>query len=383
MAVLGAHQRLDYVIEGSPWGDGSGGAKTYASNPNTYATCTGSINTNTLTLGSAILNNGDVFIIHQTQGAGYGQWQFNKVASGGGTTTITTLKPLVYAYVAGAQVIKFTMDTTINFSTNIAPTAWNGSVGGIFVFVAKTSYANTGGYQNTGGCGYRGGSAVSGTRQTGYCGESILTGQNTYRQYQAVYNGGGAGLGDDGSASGAGGAGGGHNGAGNNGNSVGSVQGGQGGISGYDSADGLIMNFGGGGGSGGTDDGDGAASGGGGTGGGIIMIFAKSVSLTNILYAYGGGGGSGGSWSGGGGGGAGGFVFIACETAALGTNLVNVSGGALGSGGNGGSGGAANQGKIAVHHLSTVTGSTTPSYNDQSDPTLKENPPGGYFYMSS
>src|SRR5258708_2588576 len=168
MSNLNAWQKLDRVIAGRPFGDGAAGNSTISSDPNTRATASGSSGSSSLTIGSSVLSNGDVFVIHQTQGSGHDQWEINKVLSGGGTTSITCFAPLHYSYGSGAQVIKFSMNSNVTVN-NHTIAGWDGSKGGIEVICGRISVVGSGTITGT-GTGFRGGSN-SGSSADGQQGE--------------------------------------------------------------------------------------------------------------------------------------------------------------------------------------------------------------------
>ncbi len=359
MAVLNAWQKIDRVLTGLPFGDGSAGNTTISADPNTRATGSGTAALTALTLGTAILSNGDVFVIIQTTGTGNYQWEINKVASGGGTTSITCSQALQYTYGTGAQVIKFSLYDAVTLGSFTIPT-WGGSTGGIAVICGKTSIGGTGTITGN-GKGYRGGAKRDNNDGPANQGEGGPGAGTT----STAANGNGGGGGNQ-----AAGGGGGHGAAGGNGgNAV--LTGGTGGAA-SGAADMTTLSLGGGGG--------GSAHGGGGSnnangspGGGALILISKSIDISGITVVnlYGTDGGAGTSrGSGGGGGGAG---LLVCQTATLGTNKIVATGGAGGTGGDANAnGGAGGTGRIAVHHSGTVTGTTNPTFNDTTDSSLVE-----------
>jgi hypothetical protein len=107
----------------------------------------------------------------------------------------------------------------------------------------------------------------------------------------------------------------------------------------------------------------------------VVLICAREIEITGNIYS---GGQNGSSASGpgtevsGGGGGAGGSILLQCQTATLGSGKITAVAGTGGSGYvNGGNGGSGSTGRIAVHHSDTVTGTTSPSYDDTTDGSLK------------
>jgi len=376
MAILNSWQKLDRVLPGTPFGNGSAGNVTISSDPNTRATASGSATSTSLTIGSAILSNGDVFVIHQTQGTGVTQWEINRASSGGGTTSITCQTALQYTYGAGAQVIKFPLNDAVTLG-NFTQTSWDGSTGGVTVVCGKTSIGGSGTVTLSGNNGATSGSGSSDA--AGGIGRGFNGGNGRYGSAasQGVGTGGagagskaanGNGGGGGNSAGGDGGGGGGNSAAGGNADSA-NGNGGAGGAA-VGAADLTTMSIGGGGG-GSRRDGTGAGErGGGGAGGGIIILISKAIDISSATITANGGNAGGTYW--GGGGGAGGSGLIVCKTAVLGTNKITATAGAaVTHGGNG------SVGRIAVHHSGAVTGTTNPTFTDQSDPALIETNP--YF----
>jgi len=385
MAVLSSFQKITRVLPGMPFGSGADGAYSSATIPTlTKDSCSGTATSTTLTTAGSTFANGDILLIHQTRGTGAGQWEINKVASGGGSTSLTLQVANHYTYTdsgaSQAQAIKIPQYTnvTVQSGTWTVP-AWDGNVGGIGVFASKGTVMVTGNVTGA-SIGFRG-TASDGAqiRLTGYQGEGT-SGDNTTRSTSANGTGGGGGEYASGGAGHPGaGAGGGHALAGSNGGSgdpgVGGTQGAQGG-----SADLVTAIFGGSGAQGGTDQSNPATAGVGGNSGGGWIIFARNIvfSGTNNVNGANGTNSSNSSWGGGGGGGSGGFCLIACSTATLGSNLITATAGTGGTGG--GTGGTGSVGRIAVHHSGTVTGTTNPSFTDITDGSLIEM--GGSFIFS-
>ena len=349
MANLNAWQKIDRVVSGRPFGDGSGGNTTISSDPNTRATASGTAASSSLTIGSAILSNNDIFVIYQTRGTGVGQWEINMVASGGGTTSITTKVALKYTYTTCAQVIKFTMYDAVTVNAFTLP-AWDGSTKGISVICGRTSITVSGDITAT-AKGFRGGEyggANDAKQGESYLGLGIQS---------ASPNGGGGG----GSQNAASGGGGGYGGAGSNGTGTTPGQGGNT----YGSADLTALHLGSGGG--------GAAFGGHGVtsgfiGGGAVILISKAITLSSAPKVNG-QGTTGGEDTGGAG--SGGSVLVVCQTASLGSAICTATGGTCtgASSNNGGNGGV---GRIAVHHSGTVTGTTSPTFTDVTDAGLIE-----------
>jgi len=383
MGVLNLWQKITRVLPGQPFGPGKDGAYSSATIPTLIdLSCSGTAAFTTLTTVGTTLANGDVVLIHQTRGTGVGQWEINRVSSGGGTTSLTLQTALKYTYTdsgaSQAQAVKIPQytDVTVQAGTWTVP-AWNGNVGGVFPIAVKGTLTVTGNITGNGGAagsstsdngtygtggGFYGGGNRAGNG-AGYCGE----GTAGAAAQSASKNGNGAG-GPTVNANYVGGAGGGHSGSGTNGTGGSPVAPG-GNVAG--SADLITLVFGGGGSGGGKDNANDAV-GGGGSGGGIVILFVKNIQIAGGITVNGGAGGSGaGGPDAGGGGGAGGSILIVCATGSLGT--TKATSGAGGGGGGGSVGGAGSTGRIAVHHSGTVTGTTNPTFTDTTDTTLVEN----------
>jgi hypothetical protein len=380
MATLNSWQKITRVQTGQPFGSGGDGAYSSATVPTlTKDSCSGTSSSTTLTTSGSTFANGDLLLIHQTRGTGVGQWEINKVSSGGGTTSLTLQTALQYTYTdsgsSQAQAIKIPQytDVTVQSGTWTIP-AWDGNTGGILVFGATGTVTVTGDITGTGTAGVNGAN-TSPSNGGGFVGGISKASPSTQAvqgegsaaagsaSTSANGNGGGGAYSGDGIA---GGGGGGNGVAGSNGTDQASatVKGTGGSTSG--AADLTTMTFGGAGG-GGASNGD-ADSGSGGNGGGILVIFGATISVSGTINVGGGNGGTTGSSSAdntGGGAGAGGSILIGCDTATLGTTKLLASGGTGGVGfRSGGDGGA---GRIAVHHNDTVTGTTTPTFTDTTD----------------
>jgi len=374
MAVLNAWQRPDRVLSGKMWGDAKDGSATISSCPNTVATVSGTATQYTGVAGSTAFADGDLVILWQTQGTGYGQWEFNMVVSGGGTTSLVFKTALQYTYGTGAQIIKVPRYTTATVSAHSIE-AWNGSVGGVEVIVAKTNISINGAINGV--AGYLGAAShpvppidTPGTQGEGTAGPRGSTSVN------ANGNGGGAGQWASENKGTSGGGGGGNATAGATAPTAyqngGSSAGGTGGIA-VGASDLITICLGGGGGSGACN-----ASGGGGAGGmggGILILISKTITIGAGVSVNGVVGSNGWVNGAGGGGGAGGSILVVCETATLGTNNATATAGGAGTGTDqttAPNGGAGSAGRIAIHHKGTVSGSTSPAYTDVSDATLFE-----------
>lgn len=369
MAVLNDFQKITRVLSGQPWADGADGSATVAADPNTRATITGTATQTTGTAGSTAFANGDLVILHQTQGTGAGQWEVNKVASGGGSTSLTFQVAHHYTYGTGAQIIKVPRYTTSTVEAH-SVTAWNGTTGGVEVICAKTSITVSGALNGV-GLGFRG--------SAGNHAAQVIQGEGTVGvgSGSTAANGNGSGGSSHDSSINAGSAGG-H--AANGGQGDNDADGVPGGIVG--SSDLIDMNLGGAGAGAYTHLGSMTGSTIGGAGGAIFIFISKSVILSSTVsvtgqVAVGEQGESSTSRKTTAGSGAGGSILIISETSTLGTNQATSLGGAsdTASGAEPFSGGAGSVGRIAVHHSGTVTGTTSPTFTDVADASLVEATP--------
>ncbi|MCK9370756.1 hypothetical protein M0R04_12675, partial [Candidatus Dojkabacteria bacterium] len=358
----------------SYFGDGSDGALTISANTTEApidSACTGSSGSTTLSATNASFAAGQKVFIHQTQGTGAGNRQFNKIISYS-TGTITLETALNAAYVTGAQVRVMKQYTTVTIDSGKTYTAkaWNGTVGGILAYYANTSTTVTGSISASGVTGLLGDSSspIAGASTGGFRGGDLITSASKQGESStgvgsvstaANGNGGGGATGAD-ASNGGGGGGGGHATAGGNGRSVGTGVGGTGG--GTVGAASLSTIFFGGAGGGGNS-GDTGNDRSGSSGGGIIIAASLAITVTGSIVSNGGSDGSEAHFEGGGG--AGGSIWIQAQTATLGTGLITASGGTGFSGtGNGGSG------RIHIDYLTSYTGTTTPTLDATQDGTL-------------
>jgi len=350
MANLNAWQKINRVVSGRPFGNGSDGAYSSATIPTmANSSCSGTAASSTLSVSANSWSNGSVLLVHQSRGTGVGQWEINGISSGGGTTTLTTQRPLNYTYTdsgasqAQVTIVKQYTDVTVQSGTwNVS--TWSTNVNGILCFAAKGDVTVTGTI-SANGDGYAGG-ARAGDPGSPAAGEggSGLPGS------QATGAGQGGGNGTAGSGGGYGVAG-----TGARGGSV------------YGSADLTSLSFGGGGSGASANPSSNASAGA--KSGGAIFIFAKNISgITGGITATGDNSANTSDRSGGGG--SGGAVLIVCSTATLGTNKVTAGGGTAGTADSPGTAGGV--GRIAVHHFGAVTGTTSPTYNDTADTSLIE-----------
>ena len=95
----------------SPWaerfGNGSDGAGSAGSDVQTTFSATSGSTSATFGSGTGFAD-GDLLLIHQSRNGGttVGAWEFNKIASGGGTTSVTLAYATTNAYNTTAQVYK-------------------------------------------------------------------------------------------------------------------------------------------------------------------------------------------------------------------------------------------------------------------------------------
>ncbi len=361
--ALNAWQKVNYVLPGNPYGNGTLGGLNITSNTplsTTYASISGPSGNTALTISPGTFSNGDILVIIQMRGTGVGQWEFARVLSGGGTTTLTLTKNKTYTYTdsgnSQAMATKLMMYGSVNTSGGAiwSVPEWNFNTGGLMAIAANNvfnhssaSIANYGGGGishdgNLTGGGYKGGTngsiATLGEQGEGTAGLGVSNSQQ---------NGNGGGGGDDASNPGGGGSNGSLGGSGG-------AQGVRGDLSGNEELTNITP--GGGGGQGG--DRYGTLGGAGGSGGGIVMIFGKRIILSGVINVY---GGQGYSWGGGdrgaGGGGAGGSLLLCGNYIDIGEDKINTAGGAVVTGGLEGG-----KGRIAAHYGSTLLGSVSNSY---------------------
>ncbi len=374
------------------FGSGSDGT-SYAVPAN--AGCSGTASATALTIDAAsTFADGDLVMIHQTRGTGVGLWELNKVASGGGTTTLTLAHALINTYTdsgaSQAQIIELKEYENLALTGTTTVSAWDGNKGGIIAFLDKGTTSgssatlalngSTGATANgttltsavTTGGGFRGGYG----RQTGSSG-SGRQGEGTAadggESSAANGNGGGAAYGTGGAGSASGG-GGGNGAAGSVGNSDEQTDGNGGGAVGVASL--VTANFGGGGGGCFSRDGVTQTVASGGSGGGIAFVFSKTLDLTGITINANGGAGGDGSRKGDGGSGAGGSILIKCTSATLGTNKATAAAGSTV-----GLGGAAGAGRIHIDYSGSYTGTTSPTIDVTNDLTIIEAASGAFFQM--
>lgn len=252
------------------------------------------------------------------------------------------------------QYKNLTIDNAITF----APSAWNGTKGGVIFFRASESI-NINGSLNVQGLGYRGGSRTVQGIYVGYQGESYVGGFDTTRSIAANFGGGGGGDGT-GNVTGSGG-GGAH---GENGVSGAGTAGkfGAGGANYANAPSKLFLGSGGGAGSNDNDVANGPYGGAGGHGGGIVIVSSPVITVSGSLQAAGNNGenayagSAGDNETGGGGGGAGGSIILSGERINLGSNFTYVTKGSGGTGAQ--TGGIGGDGIIHVLYAESYEGST-------------------------
>lgn len=352
------------------YGDGrSGSAQGISGTVNTYATCTGSAGTRTVTTALSVAI-GDLVTLIQTQGTGAGVCETVRAATATSAGSFTTTKALDNSYVSGAQAIKVPQYSGGTTGALTVPN-WNGSTGGIGVIfsngpltIGSTSAAN-GGNGATGsgngarpaggvGAGFGGGAGHSANPSQANQGDSS-TGNGAASN--AANGSGGGGAMTSGPSVGRDGGGAGYVTVGDPGNATGGA------TQGISS---LVNSFylGAGGGGAANDGGVGESIGGGGSGAGGWIIFAPSVSFSAGVTANGGNGGAAGADGGAGAGGAGGSILVGGVTVVLGSNIITAAAGTSSTGT-----ANASVGRIAVWApvSSGVSGTTSPSYTFVAD----------------
>lgn len=372
--MLGSYQKITRVLPGMPFGDGKDGPYSSATIPTIYTKSASTSSSGQKNLGVVAnsFSNGDLILIHQTGGTGVGQWEINRIVSGGGSSPLVMQENLQYTYTdsgaSQAQIIRIPRYTNVTVESGTwSLTGWDGSIGGIFPIACKNIFTVTGTVSGA-TFGFTGG-AISGSNTYGQQGESY-DGSEAYSQ--SANGGGGGGGGRETNVydhDAGGGGGGGYATGGTAGGGATQDKGAAGGT--YGNAD-LVSTFhlGSGGGGGGSAY-EGSYGGPGGDGGGGIIIFTNSISISGNISANGANGTN--STHGGGGGGSGGSVMIQCRTANIGTSKITVGAGSGGTGGAYGyDGGAGGVGRIALHYSDSYAGTTSPTLNATNDNTLQE-----------
>ncbi len=326
---------LDIAGVSGYFGDASTSALTISADTTETvidSACTGTIATNTLSATNAGFAIGQVILIHQTIGTGAGTWQRNTIISYT-AGTITLGSALNATYVTGAQVrvVPQYPTVTINTGTTYSAKPWDGTVGGILVFICQGTTTVNGTISGD-SVGLRGGAVPStGINGTGNPGEGKSGGLGGTVFQSGDAGGGGGGNGSPG-LNGLG------DGSSTNGGGLGGI------VSG--SADLTNSMLGSGGGSGKSDD---STAGQGGNGGAWIFITSTNFVNNGIVTSNGNNGDAPTNSQGNGGGGSGGSILIKAQTATLGTTIT-ASGGLGGVNSIGSSGGNGGNGRINVDY---------------------------------
>lgn len=373
--MINSWQKITRVYPENPFGRGStditfSSSQTFST---VYKSCSGSAGSSTLSLSSFGFTDGDLILIHQTRGTGAGQWEINRIVSGGGTTSLMLQESLHYTYTdsgdSQAQVIKIQeyRDFSINSGVTLSVSGWNGDTGGFIPIAVKNDLVIDGTISVSGG-GYRGGVGKTTTNDSdpAGCGESALGPSNTDWNSGNNSNGAGGSGGKRyyGSANATNAGGGGHGTSGTDGDDYRAIEGTTDG-----SSDLTDLVFGGAGGGALISSSSGSA-GAGGNGGGALIIFAKNVDINGYIYSKGNNGGYSSTSDseasiGRSAGGAGGSVLICGYNLDIGTDLIQTIGGSTGGSGggreafNGGSGG---KGRIAIYYNKPLNGSVSSTY---------------------
>lgn len=338
------------------------------------ASCSGLSGSTSLSITavSGTFSNGQLVMIHQSRGTGAGNWELNKIASGGGTSSLTMTHTLQNTYTdsgaSQAQIVRLYEYTTatVNSGHTITIPAWDGNAGGIMCFSANQLCTITGSISAV-GRGYLGATAISSINTNGKQGEGSGGARDT-ASTSANGSGGGGGA-FLGGVSTAGGGGGGNGATGETGSGDGAVTEGVGGLQVGNAA--LTTMFMGGAGGSGSAGGSGT-SGAGGVGGGLILILAKQITITGTIPLTGNNGGNGSGDTAGGGGGAGGSCLIKAQVATLGTNKITAAGGSRGTGSTSTRwGGAGAVGRIHLDYLASYSGTTSPTLDVRQDFSLR------------
>lgn len=377
------------------YGSGSAGDLTISSNTtksaDDYAGCSGASASTSLTIDAAgNFVNGDLVMIHQSRGTGVGNWELNRIASGGTTTSLTMSLPLQNTYTdsgaSQAQIVRMLQYNNVTINSTFNATAWDGNKGGLLPILAKTAIGGTSGtiraYALKSGESHidYGMGFVKGDQGTQYGNYSGYVAEGTAgagggQSTSANGNGGGAGMTNNGSYASSGG-GGGHAASGSNGGGSGAGTGG----SSAGAAELTTLVFGGGGGGGGVQNsGSGVKGAGpGGFGGGAVFLFSPNIDVSSVSVITSGSDGharfagySSDAPAGGGGGGAGGSILVKGIDVVLGTNKLVSTGGAGGAGSAGGAaGGAGSVGRIHIDYANSLTGTSNPTVSSRLDTSL-------------
>ncbi len=281
------------------------------------SSCSGTVNTTSLSATNTSFEAGQQILIHQTRGTGVGNWEVNFIASYV-AGTITTLLPLsntsTDSGASQAQVLVLKQYSSVTIAGTLTGKTWSGDVGGILAFVCSGTTSITG-TATANGTGFAGGLGNNNSNTLGNSGEGTA-GASVVNSSAANGNGGGGGKSGGGGPQPSGGG----NGAAGGGDNGGAIVG---------NAALTLMDLGGGSGGRGMDN---PTANDGISGGGIILIFSKILTITGAITAN----GSDGQTNAGAGGG--GSIFLKGQTITLGNNLITASGGTPGNGGAGGAG---------------------------------------------
>lgn len=355
----------DTSIWNEKYGNSSDGV--YAPSTSTDApidsACTGTINTTSLSATNASFATGQLILIHQTRGTGAGQWELNKIASYT-AGTITTSYSLIYGYVSGAQVLVMPQYSSGDIASGqtITGKAWNGTVGGIYAKFCNGTFTVAGTITGT-GKGFRGGNGSGNIGIIGNSGEGTA-GASVSTSSSANGNGGGGGADSGVNRDGAGGGNGTTGGTGGNSGASGGTTAGAAALT--------TMVFGGAG--GGTSADNGANTGG--NGGAIVIIIAKTITITGAITLTGTVGEHNATHNKDAGHGAGGSALLKGQVITLGSSLLTANGYSGGTGGTGGNG------RIHADYLTSISGTTSPTIDSTQDASLLVDITGGSFLLN-
>lgn len=364
---------LELYATSSRFGDGSDGALTISSNTTESpidSACSGVAGSYTLSATNASFAEGQVILIHQTQGTGHGTEQRTKIQSYS-SGTITTTDPLNFNYNstgsnrAQVRVLKQHTDVTINSGITYTAKAWNGTTGGILGFCYNGTYTNSGTITAS-EKGFRGGAGGHRDDTHATSGESYggLGSTSTTASATIAANGGGGGNRGEYRSGSAGGSGAGYGSDGTD-SAGGSTIVSSRGIA-YGASDLSVADLGSGGG-GAYNDGSTTTDGGnGGRGGGYILIEGPTCNPGAVVSN----GGAGTVVSGfAGGSGSGGAIKFNVQT--LGSMAsVSAQGAASGGGSGAGVGGVGGSGRIHTNYLISSESNSTPVATISVDSTL-------------
>lgn len=332
----------DTSVWADRYGTGADGAGSAGSGVQTTISVASGATSATFGSGTGFAD-GDLLIIHQSRngGAGAGAWEFNKIASGGGTTSVTLAYTTTNAYDTTAQV--YLMKEYSSYNGTLSPSVeWGGSSGGIAGFFCTGAATITGGSAN--GHGYRGGSGNNNSNLTGNSGEGT-SGASVANSASANGNGGSGGSVGPGGANRA--PAGGGNGAAGSGTNPGSTAG---------NAGLTVAVFGGGGGGKGMDS---PSQNDGTDGGGFIVVVAKTITITGATDANGANAQTNAAAGGGG------SILLKGQSITLGSGLLTATGG---TGGNN----AGGTGRIHADYSGTISGTTNPTIDTRVDSALAD-----------